>query len=177
MLTVMAIMSVVMTGLTTLFVNGSNAQLDLNRRFEAQQRARVALDRVRREIHCADGGSVTPATGGAPTLALHLPSQCPTAVGGAATDVTWCSVLVSTGRYKLYRKVGTTCNNTGVAWADYLTQANLFEFQATSTTSGVVRRRWARKASSSSRSCCWVSSRRASSRSSHRSSSTSALGS
>ena len=37
MLTVMIIMSVVLTGLTTLFVQGSNAELDMNRRFEAQQ--------------------------------------------------------------------------------------------------------------------------------------------
>ena len=40
MITVMAIMSVVLTGLVSLFVQGSNSQIDLNRRFEAQQTAR-----------------------------------------------------------------------------------------------------------------------------------------
>ena len=135
MLTVMIIMSVVLTGLTTLFVQGSNAELDMNRRFEAQQDSRVALDKIRREIHCAQGAATTPASGEAPSITLDLPGQCPTAVGAAQTSVTWCSVLVSTGRYKLYRKVGVTCNATGVRWADYLTQANLFQYQAASSDS------------------------------------------
>jgi prepilin-type N-terminal cleavage/methylation domain-containing protein len=135
MLTVMIIMSVVLTGLTTLFVQGSNAELDLNRRFEAQQDSRVALDKIRREIHCAQGAATTPTSGEAPSITLDLPGQCPTAVGAAQTSVTWCSVLVSTGRYKLYRKVGVTCNATGVRWADYLTQANLFQYQAASSES------------------------------------------
>ncbi len=135
MLTVMIIMSVVLTGLTTLFVQGSNAELDMNRRFEAQQDARVALDKIRREIHCAQGAATTPVSGEAPSITLDLPGQCPTAVGAAQTSVTWCSVLVSTGRYKLYRKVGVTCNATGVRWADHLTQANLFQYQAASSES------------------------------------------
>lgn len=140
MLTVMAIMSVVLTGLTTLFVQGSNAENDLNRRFQAQQDARVALDKIRREIHCAQGATVSPATGGAPAVTLDLPSQCPSAVGAAQTNVTWCSVSVSTGRYRLYRKVGVACDATGVRLADYFTQANLFEYQTASTESlGKIR--------------------------------------
>ena len=135
MLTVMIIMGVVLTGLTTLFVQGSNSELDMNRRFEAQQDSRVALDKIRREIHCAQGAATTPASGEAPSITLDLPGQCPTAVGAAQTSVTWCSVLVSTGRYKLYRKVGVSCNATGVRWADYLTQANLFQYQAASSVS------------------------------------------
>jgi prepilin-type N-terminal cleavage/methylation domain-containing protein len=135
MVTVMAIMSVVLTGLTTLFVQGSNAELDMNRRFEAQQNARVALDKIRREIHCAQGASTNPAAGEAPALTLDLPGQCPTAVGLAQTNVTWCSVLVSTGRYRLYRKVGVACDASGVRWADHLIQANLFQYQSASTES------------------------------------------
>jgi prepilin-type N-terminal cleavage/methylation domain-containing protein len=140
MVTVMAIMSVVLTGLTTLFVQGSNAELDMNRRFEAQQEARVALDKIRREIHCAQGATTNPASGEAPTLTLDMPGQCPTAVDDAQTNVTWCSVSVSTGRYRLYRKVGVSCDATGVRWADYLTQSNLFAYQSASTDSlGKVR--------------------------------------
>jgi prepilin-type N-terminal cleavage/methylation domain-containing protein len=135
MLTVMIIMSVVLTGLTTLFVQGSNAELDMNRRFEAQQDSRVALDKIRREIHCADLATTTPPSGPAPTITLHQPGQCPAAVSAAPTDITWCSVLFSTGRYRLYRKVGASCDATGVRWADYLTSANLFEAQVASSTS------------------------------------------
>ena len=135
MLTVMVIMSVVLTGLTTLFVQATNASGDMDRRFVAQQGARVALDKIRRETHCADLATTSPATGAAPALTLHLPGQCRTAVNGSPTNVTWCSVLVSTGRYKLYRKVGLTCDSAGISWADYLTQANLFESQPASTVS------------------------------------------
>lgn len=140
MLTVMLIMSVILTGLTTLFVQGSNAELDLNRRFEAQQDSRVALDKIRREIHCAQGASTNPSSGEAPMLTLDLPGQCPTAVNDAQTNVTWCSVSVAAGRYRLFRKVGVNCDATGVRWADYLTQANLFAYQTASTESlGKVR--------------------------------------
>lgn len=135
MVTVMAIMGVVLTGLTTLFVQGSNAELDMNRRFEAQQNARVALDKIRREIHCAQGAVTNPTSGASPSVRLDLPGQCPTAVGAVQTNVTWCSVLVSAGRYRLYRKVGVSCDATGVRWADYLTQADLFEYQAASSDS------------------------------------------
>jgi prepilin-type N-terminal cleavage/methylation domain-containing protein len=133
MLTVMVIMSVVLTGLTTLFVQGSNAELDMNRRFQAQQEARVALDKLRREIHCARVATTTPATGAASHVKLTLPGQCPTAVGGVETEISWCSQSVS-GRYALYRKVGATCDTAGIKWADYLTEQNLFQFQASDST-------------------------------------------
>ena len=64
LLIVMVIMGVVTTAVTTLFVTGSNAELDMNNRFQAQVNARLALDKVRREIHCANvatpTGSSTP---------------------------------------------------------------------------------------------------------------------
>ena len=40
-------------GLTTALVSGSNTELDLNRRFRAQEQARLALHRIRADIHCA----------------------------------------------------------------------------------------------------------------------------
>ena len=53
MITVMLIMSIVMTGITTVFVQGSNAELDMNNRFQAQTNARLGLDKIRKDIHCA----------------------------------------------------------------------------------------------------------------------------
>jgi type II secretory pathway pseudopilin PulG len=134
MLTVMSIMGVVMTGLTTLFVQGSNAEVDMNRRFQAQQEARVALDKLRREIHCAKAASTSPGNGAAAAVTLDLPGQCPTAVGGVLTSVTWCTVSVATNRYRLFRKVATTCDSTGVRWADYLTVQNVFDYKTQSTS-------------------------------------------
>ena len=129
MLTVMSIMSVVLGALTTLFVQASNAELDMNNRFQAQQTARVALDKMRREVHCASSAATSPATGQAPAVTLDLPSHCPTGSG----SVTWCTVSVASGRFALYRKAGATCNATGVKWADYLTEANIFNYRPQAT--------------------------------------------
>lgn len=132
MLTVMAIMSVVLTGLVSLFVQGSNSQLDLNRRFEAQETARLALDKMRREIHCSKGASTSGGTGERSAVTLRLAGHCKTAVGGVDTDVTWCTVAAGTNRWKLYRQVGSTCGTSGVKWGDYLSASAIFDFQTQS---------------------------------------------
>ena len=48
LLVVLAIFTTVVTALVALFTSGAKAELDMNRRFEAQQNARLALDRMRR---------------------------------------------------------------------------------------------------------------------------------
>ncbi|HUP52809.1 MAG TPA: type II secretion system protein, partial [Longimicrobiales bacterium] len=123
LLVVMSIMGAVMGGLTTVFVSAAKAELDMNRRFQAQQNARVALARVRRETHCAT--SVTPA-GPASTVTLNLPVQCKIATGA----ITWCALPVtgSPSRYKLYRSLADPCGDGDDAvYADYLTSDMLFE--------------------------------------------------
>ena len=117
MLTVMVIMSIVFAGITDIFVSGSKAQADQDNRFQAQLGTRLALDKIRKDIHCAS--DVTPfATS---SVTLKLPSGC----GG---DVSWCTVAVTgyTSRYRLYRQTGTTCGANGTMVADYLTSANAF---------------------------------------------------
>jgi prepilin-type N-terminal cleavage/methylation domain-containing protein len=117
MLTVMVIMSIVFAGITDIFVSGSKAQADQDNRFQAQLGTRLALDKIRKDIHCAS--DVTPfATS---SVTLKLPSGC----GG---DVSWCTVAVTgyTNRYRLYRQGGTTCGANGTMVADYLTSANAF---------------------------------------------------
>jgi prepilin-type N-terminal cleavage/methylation domain-containing protein len=149
MLVVLAILGIVLTALVQLFVSGSHAQVDMSNRFEAQQNARLALDKLRREIHCAsaatkgtDGTSLAAATAYS-SVRFTLPSYCltnPTVTSAtpATAYATWCTALVSTGRYRLWRYVTTnaatvvsTCGAdvtgaTKVQWADYLTQANAF---------------------------------------------------
>jgi prepilin-type N-terminal cleavage/methylation domain-containing protein len=112
MLTVLVIMSVVMTSLTTVFVQASNSETDMNNRFQAQLTARLALDKMRREVHCASVG--TP-TGVSSSVTITLASYCKTGSG----SITWCTRSSGTNRYALYRVVGTTCTG-GVKWADYL---------------------------------------------------------
>jgi prepilin-type N-terminal cleavage/methylation domain-containing protein len=129
LLVVMLILGVVMGSLTTVFVQASNAELDLNQRFQAQQNARLALDKLRRETHCASQATVsTPSS-----VTLTLASYCPTGSG----SVTWCvaSVGGAADRYGLYRKAGTSCDSGGVKWADYLTSSNAFSYTAQSSDS------------------------------------------
>ena len=122
----MAILGAVMGAVTVLFVQASTAEVDLQHRFEAQQHARLALDKLRRETHCASAATVaTPSS-----VTLTLASYCPTGNG----SVTWCTVG-SGSRYSLRRKVGATCDGTGVRWADYLTTGNVFTYTPQSTTS------------------------------------------
>jgi prepilin-type N-terminal cleavage/methylation domain-containing protein len=123
LLQVTLILGVVLGALTTLFVRASIAEVDMNRRFQAQQEARLAVDRMRREIHCAS--LITP-TGSSSAITVTLPAGCPT-VGGAATNVVYDTQLVSAGRYQLRR--------AGIRVADYITSATVFTYAAQSTSS------------------------------------------
>ena len=119
LLMVMVILGTVIGALTTLFVQASNAEFDMNRRFQAQQAARVAIDKMRREIHCAS--AITP-TGVASSISVTLPSQCPTAGGVQATVVYDMNQIVAGQRYTLRR------NN--VILADFSTLQNAFNYTA-----------------------------------------------
>jgi prepilin-type N-terminal cleavage/methylation domain-containing protein len=140
MLVVLVIMGVVMTSLTTLFVTASNSELDMNNRFRAQQDARLALDKLRREVHCAE--SVTRGSPGSPagplaatSITIVLPSGTPPPcrVAGA---VTWCT-QGGGSRFGLYRVVGSTCTG-GTMYADYLTAPNVFDYTAPATGSRLL---------------------------------------
>jgi prepilin-type N-terminal cleavage/methylation domain-containing protein len=122
MLVVLVILGVVLGGLTTLFVSASTAQLDMSNRFQAQEHARVALDRLRREIHCASDvknmSGATLAAGSHAGITVTLGSYCVTGSG----DVTWCTRASSTpNAWALYRitPASPTCTG-GTLWADYL---------------------------------------------------------
>ena len=118
LLQVTVILSVVLTGLTVLFVQATNAELQMNERFQAQQNARVAVDKMRREIHCAS--AVTP-VGATTSITVTLPAQCPSS-GGALANVVYDMQLVSANRYRLRR--------AGVAVTDYVTKNTVFNYTA-----------------------------------------------
>ena len=119
LLIVLAILGTITGAITTLFIQASNAEFDMNRRFQAQQNARVAIDRMRREIHCSSG--ITP-VGVSSSITVALPAQCPSA-GGAATNVTYdMNQVVAGQRYQLRR------NN--IVLADFSTQQNAFNYVA-----------------------------------------------
>ena len=121
LLTVMVILSTVVGALTTAFVNGTKAELDSNYRFGAQIDADVALDRLRKDVHCAS--AITPA-GVSSSITLTVPSGCPT-VG--VTTINWCA-LGSGTRYTLYRQTTTACSTASKPYAKYLTTSAVFNY-------------------------------------------------
>jgi type II secretory pathway pseudopilin PulG len=134
LLTVVTILSIIIGALTTLFVSASKGELDMNRRFQAQQEARLAIDKLRREVHCAT--SVTP-SGSSSAVTVTSPAACPTAHG--FTSIQWCVIAPPgawAGRYALYRSTAATCTtSTGVKWADYLTTQQIFNYTVQSSQS------------------------------------------
>lgn len=140
----MAILFTVLTAVTTLFVSGSKAELDLNARFQAQQQARIAVNRMRRDIHCASAATMRDYPANSPAgyprryLDLTLPPQC---LG--TSDVTTVSyytsrISLSPPRYELRRSQSSPAAD--VRLTDYLTIYDVFTLPVpASGTLGKVR--------------------------------------
>ena len=126
MVTVMAIMGIVFGGLADIFTSASKADTDMQNRFTAQLNTRLALDKLRRDIHCAK--DVTPNTPNPWTSSQSTLTLVITACGGG--DVTWCTAQMSgsTTRWSLYRlgNSDTCSSSTGIKLADYLTTSTPF---------------------------------------------------
>jgi prepilin-type N-terminal cleavage/methylation domain-containing protein len=138
MMTVLGILGTVMAGVTALLVSGTKAEAEMNRRFQAQTQARVALDKLRREVHCATSvtqSGTTATIGGLThykTATLAMPSTCPSA--GGQTQITWCTIT-SGSSFQLWRYAGASCSGTGRMVARDVTLETPFRFVAQSTSS------------------------------------------
>jgi prepilin-type N-terminal cleavage/methylation domain-containing protein len=133
MLISMILLLIIMASLTSVLVSASHTEIDTNLRFQAQELDRTGLDKVRREIHCANavtqtsGSDLTAGTAYS-AITVTLAGACPTASGGATTYSTWCTAAstLKTGDFALYRVTSTTlprptCASAGkVKWIDYL---------------------------------------------------------
>jgi len=133
LIVVLSIFLFIVTAITQLFSSGAKAELDMNRRFQAQQQARLALDRLRRELHCAS--SVVPGTdadgdGSVASITVSLPSQCPSAKG-VAISVVYDTSSAGTNRWKIRR----TQASASVPIADYITMNDPFKYTAPSGAS------------------------------------------
>jgi prepilin-type N-terminal cleavage/methylation domain-containing protein len=120
LITVMAMLLIVVTALSGALIAALKTEEDMNRRFTSQINARIALDGLRREIHCATG--VTPT--GSWMVTIVLGSRC---LIGAGTTATWCTSGSGTA-YGLYRTVGASCSTSGRNLANYLTTGNVFTY-------------------------------------------------
>ena len=126
LLVVLAIVGVILAGITQLLTSALKSQNDQTNRTQAQTDARLGLDKLRREIRCAD--SLKTSSGyPASAITITLGSYCPTA-GGAAAMVTWCTKdkngvsppVTGAQPYTLWRYTGSACSGTGTKWASNL---------------------------------------------------------
>lgn len=120
LVTALGMLLIVVTALTSVLVVATKAEEEMNRRFTSQINARIALDQLRREIHCASS-----VTGTYTSITVVLGTRCPSA--GAGTTVMWCT-SGSADRHALYRQVGLACDASAVKRVDYLTTGNVFGF-------------------------------------------------
>lgn len=132
MVTVLGMFLITVTCLSYALISAHHAEENMNRRFASQINARIALDQLRREIHCAS--AVTP-TGASATITITLGTRCPTA--GAGTTVSWCTSGAGT-RWALYRQVGGTCTTAGKKAVDFLTIGTVFSYTVQSSSSLAV---------------------------------------
>jgi prepilin-type N-terminal cleavage/methylation domain-containing protein len=127
LLVVMAIMGVVVGGLTTVFVSGSKAELDMNMRFSAQQNARMALSQLRNDLHISC--DVDASTAGQLLLYPSAGSSTTPTCAGTA-NIVWCTAASpsNSARYALYQASAATCASppAGKLFTDYLTTNALF---------------------------------------------------
>lgn len=139
MVVVCLILGVVLTGITTVFVSGSHAELNLNNRFQAQQAARLALDAMRTDAHGACAANVPSS---ATVVLASVPTSGDVTTCGAAhtasyPKVVWCALSspTVTGQYALYRSMPTTdstCTTAnGKLEADNLTSNTVFSTAST----------------------------------------------
>jgi prepilin-type N-terminal cleavage/methylation domain-containing protein len=134
MICVCLLLGVVLTGVTTVMVGGSHAELQNNNRFKAQASARTVLDIMRNDVHNACAANV--GSSGALLKLAYIPSGDPTQCGASSgnTKVLWCALSSPTtsGKYALYRSTASTCTSAnGILEADKVTSNTLFSTAST----------------------------------------------
>ena len=131
LLVTMVILGVVLSGLTTVFISGSSATVNLDLRSQGQQNARLALDRLRVDIHCASAAQ-------AQTINTYPGIKLNESSCTSASPVSYCVIQFSSSplRYQLFRATGTgstdctSSDATRVMIADYLTSSSVFTTSA-----------------------------------------------
>lgn len=129
LVTTMAIMLFVVSALVQLSTSGTKAENDLNKRFQAQEEARLGLDTFRREVHNACAATIS---GGGTQVTLmsnntNVRGSFPCTVVGS----NWCTSGSGT-RFGLYRQAGNGACGSGDLRANYLIAGPIFALSAAS---------------------------------------------
>jgi prepilin-type N-terminal cleavage/methylation domain-containing protein len=139
LLIVLIIMLVVIGALADGFTSASRAEVDQTNRASDQQSARQALDRMRKDIHCATNFTAGPIkdAGGNPTdawlLDLPIATGCLVDLPAGDSGVQWCTAAIggSTTRYGLYRTfdapAGASCDAANADFqVDYVIRSSVW---------------------------------------------------
>jgi len=123
LVTVMTILGIVLAAIVTSFTTSLRQEADQTRREQAAASARLAIDRLRLDIHCAGGApQVDQNAYGGFTLTLTenhqgQPGWCPGVIpaGDSSSGVQWCTVPYpgSSTRLVLYRYLGLNASECG----------------------------------------------------------------
>jgi prepilin-type N-terminal cleavage/methylation domain-containing protein len=120
----MAILGIVLSGITGLFVAGVKSQSDQQARFDALTEIHVGLDKLKRDVHASCSAISTSST----AVTVDNP-PC-----NGSNLITWCT-QGSGSRYGLYRIVGSTCSG-GTRYSDFLIGPTAFTYVAPNSPSG-----------------------------------------
>jgi prepilin-type N-terminal cleavage/methylation domain-containing protein len=150
LLIVLTIMLIAIGALADGFTSASRAEVDQSNRASDQQSVRQALDRMRKDIHCATNFTAQPINdaGGNPTdawlLDLPIATGCLVDLPPGDSGVQWCTAKISTNRYGLYRTfetpANTSCDATNADFqVDYLIQSNVWTSPPPPCAAGQIR--------------------------------------
>jgi prepilin-type N-terminal cleavage/methylation domain-containing protein len=132
---VLMILGTVVAAVVTMFTSAMRSEVDLTLRVRAQEQARLALDTLRRDVHCASDTSGITAEVYSTAVTFLLPIGCPSTV---TEYVTWCTrPTAEANRFKIHRKSHAVNNPAvdycaepgGVDLADHLTEDEAFEYR------------------------------------------------
>jgi len=125
LLIVMAILGVVIGAVVTLFTAGINADATQNQRYQSQQDVRLALDKLKRDVHgaCAISNPNTYNRTESSATVYYNSDNC---AAGSHT-ISWCA-LPSGSSYALYRIVSSSCTGATAKFADALTTDQIFVY-------------------------------------------------
>jgi Tfp pilus assembly protein PilW len=129
----MSILLITLGAIVDAFASATKAESDQVARADAQENARLALETMRRDIHCATG-SDTSVVG---KLTLTEPTL-PCAQGAAVATITWCTTATA-GHYVLRRSPTASCNSASVPKADFLATNAVWSDAACVTGSGKAK--------------------------------------
>ena len=139
-LVVMTLLVIVIGAIADGFTNASKTQTDQTARADDQEAARQALERMRRDVHCASAAiaqqtdPLNPNGGWTLNLTVN-PDQCLAVTAGdisgngTSDGVQWCTVPVggATDHYILYRTIVHACDaSDAVFQVDHLTRGDVW---------------------------------------------------